>query len=89
MSSLKICTYCGKYEHDCQCLAARKIKKLERELAAANKGARINAMINKSLTEQLIHVRELLYKYHGSDCVCADCKTVAAMPNARADLPPR
>ena len=35
MSSPKICTYCGEYEHDCQCLAARKIKKLERELAAA------------------------------------------------------
>jgi len=49
MSSPKICPYCGEYEHDCQCLAARKIKKLERELAAANKGARINALVNASL----------------------------------------
>lgn len=29
MSSYKICNYCDKYEHDCRCLAARRIAKLE------------------------------------------------------------
>lgn len=31
MSSYKICDYCGEYEHDCKCLAAKRIAKLEKD----------------------------------------------------------
>ena len=38
MSSHKICDYCGEYQHDCQCKAAKAIAKLNGKYNAALQG---------------------------------------------------
>lgn len=49
MSSYKICNYCGEYEHDCRCAAAKEIKKLITE--------------RDSLEKQVMRLREALHYY--------------------------